>query len=153
MKYHYHSPIGWLELVISNQVLTAIRYLDNKPDPLQTPKHSVFEQAANQLTRYFNKKDKHFTMPISTQGTAFQKTVWEELQNIPFGTTITYGELAKRLGDPNKVRAVGRANGKNPIPIIIPCHRVIGSDKKLIGYAGGIERKRFLLEHEGAILL
>lgn len=153
MKYHYRSHIGWLELVASDHALTAIRYLDNKPDPVQTPHHSVFEQTINQLSQYFDKTLTQFTIPIGTGGTDFQKTVWEELQNIPFGSTITYGELAKRLGDPNKVRAVGKANGKNPIPIVIPCHRVIGSDQKLIGYAGGIERKRFLLEHEGAILL
>lgn len=153
MKYHYHSPIGWLKLVASDHALTAIRYLDNKPDQMHTPQHPVFEQTTNQLARYFNKDLKHFTIPLSPKGTAFQKNVWLELLNIPFGTTITYGKLAKRMGDPNKVRAVGRANGKNPIPIIIPCHRVIGSDQKLVGYAGGIERKRFLLEHEGAILL
>lgn len=153
MIYHFNSPLGWLELIASDHTLTAIRYLDNKPDSVQTPQHPVFEQATNQLSRYFNKDLKHFTIPLNTKGTTFQKTVWEALRTIPFGSTITYGELAKRLGDPNKVRAVGRANGKNPIPIIIPCHRVIGSNKKLIGYAGGIERKRFLLEHEGSILL
>ncbi len=153
MNYHFNSPLGWLELVASGHVLTAIRYLNNKPDSVQTPHHPVFEQATSQLSRYFNKDLAHFTISLSPNGTTFQKTVWGELQNIPFGTAITYGELAKRLGDPNKVRAVGRANGKNPIPIVIPCHRVIGSEKKLIGYAGGIERKRFLLEHEGVILL
>lgn len=153
MNYHFNSPLGWLELVASDHALTVIQYLNNKPNPVQTPQHPVFEQTTNQLSRYFNNELKHFTIPVSTEGTPFQKTVWEALRSIPFGSTITYGKLAKRLGDPNKVRAVGRANGKNPIPIIIPCHRVIGSDKKLTGYAGGIERKRFLLEHEGAILL
>lgn len=153
MKYHFNSPLGWLELVTSEHSLTAIHYLENKPDRILTPQHPVLEQATNQLFRYFDKELKHFTIPVSTQGTAFEKSVWKKLQNIPFGTTLTYGELAKRLGDFNKVRAVGRANGKNPIPIIIPCHRVIGTDKKLIGYTGGIERKRYLLQHEGAILL
>lgn len=153
MKYHFNSPIGWLKLVASEHSLTAIHYLENKPDRRLTPQHPVLEQATNQLSRYFGKELEHFTIPVSTQGTAFEKSVWEKLKNIPFGTTITYGELAKRLGNHNKVRAVGRANGKNPIPIIIPCHRVIGTNKKLIGYTGGIERKRDLLEHEGAILL
>jgi methylated-DNA-[protein]-cysteine S-methyltransferase len=153
MKYHYRSPIGWLELVASKKALGKLSFLDKKPDPISNPEHLIFKQATEQLSQYFDKTLKHFTIPLESAGTDFQKTVWKQLQEVPFGTTITYGELAKQLGDPNKVRAVGRANGKNPIPIIIPCHRVIGSDKKLIGYAGGIERKRFLLEHEGAILL
>jgi methylated-DNA-[protein]-cysteine S-methyltransferase len=90
---------------------------------------------------------------VKPAGTNFQRSVWKKLQDIPYGKTVTYGELAENLGDANKVRAVGKANGSNPIPIIIPCHRVIGADNKLVGYAGGISRKRYLLRHEGAILL
>jgi methylated-DNA-[protein]-cysteine S-methyltransferase len=108
-------------------------------------------EAVRQLEQYFAGARREFTVPLSPQGTPFQLAVWDELQRIPYGTTITYGELAARLGDPKAIRAVGRANGANPIWIIIPCHRVIGADGSLTGYAGGIDVKRALLELEGAL--
>ncbi len=104
-----------------------------------------------QLAEYFAGERREFGLPLRPEGTAFQRRVWAELQRIPYGTTISYLELATRLGDPKAVRAVGRANGANPIWIVIPCHRVVGADGSLTGYGGGIEIKRKLLELEGAI--
>ena len=104
-----------------------------------------------QLAEYFAGTRREFTLPLNPEGTEFQRRVWDELTRIPYGTTISYSELARRLGDPAAVRAVGRANGANPLWIIIPCHRVIGADGSLTGYAGGLEVKRSLLELEGAL--
>jgi methylated-DNA-[protein]-cysteine S-methyltransferase len=100
------------------------------------------------LAAYFAGELTEFDLPMKMIGTEFQKTVWRELLNIPFGVTISYGELADRVGNPNASRAVGAANGRNPISIIVPCHRVIGSNGKLTGYGGGLERKEWLLAHE-----
>lgn len=107
----------------------------------------------DQINRYLNGKLVEFTFPIDLIGTPFQIRVWKELKKIPYGTTITYRQLAKRVGVPKGFQAVGRANGANPIPIVIPCHRVIGSDGSLIGYAAGVKTKEFLLRLEGAIIL
>ena len=107
----------------------------------------------DQLTRYFNGKLAKFTCPVELVGTPFQTRVWRELAKIPYGTTITYKTLAKRVGAPQAFQAVGRANGANPLPIIIPCHRVLGSDGSLVGYSCGVKTKEFLLRLEGAIIL
>lgn len=109
------------------------------------------QKAKQQLQDYFAGKRQVFDFALAPQGTSFQKKVWNELKNIPFGKTISYLDLAKRLGDPKVIRAAASANGKNPLPIVIPCHRVIGSDGSLTGYAGGLWRKKWLLEHEGII--
>jgi methylated-DNA-[protein]-cysteine S-methyltransferase len=101
-----------------------------------------------QLAEYFAGERREFDVPMQLAGTAFQRRVWEELVRIPYGTTITYAELARRVGRPTAVRAVGAANGRNPISILVPCHRVIGADGKLTGYGGGVERKQWLLELE-----
>jgi methylated-DNA-[protein]-cysteine S-methyltransferase len=101
-----------------------------------------------QLDAYFAGELEAFDIPLALHGTPFQQRVWEQLTRIPFGETISYSELARRLGDPKLVRAVGLANGRNPVSIIVPCHRVIGADGSLVGYGGGLERKRWLLEHE-----
>jgi methylated-DNA-[protein]-cysteine S-methyltransferase len=106
--------------------------------------------AIKQLGEYFEGKRKEFDIPISSAGTPFQQVVWEKLREIPYGETITYGELAQQIGDPDAARAVGTANGANPISVIIPCHRVIGGTGKLVGYAGGLWRKQWLLEHEAS---
>lgn len=153
MTSYFNSAVGWLEIKASENALLSIRFLDTKPDSRQNPKNSITEETINQLNEYFNEGRKQFTIEMEPKGSDFQKSVWRILQDIPYGTTASYIELAKKLGDANKVRAVGRANGQNPIPIIIPCHRVIGSDNNLVGYGGGIARKQFLLKHEGAILL
>lgn len=122
------------------EVLTDDWKLDNNAKP--------FADARQQLAAYFAGELAEFNLPLAMRGTEFQQQVWQELQRIPFGGTISYGELAKRVGNPNSSRAVGAANGRNPISIIVPCHRVIGSNGKLTGYGGGMERKEWLLAHE-----
>lgn len=112
----------------------------------------VIEEAKSQLIGYFEGRLKEFNLPLEPEGTEFQKSVWQELLKIPYGSTISYAELAIRLGDLKKIRAVGTANGKNPIAVIIPCHRVIGSDGKLVGYSSGLDKKEWLLKHEGAAI-
>lgn len=151
---HFLSPVGMVKITSTDGKITTVSFEDeqNSVSPKQHPA-TVLKAAVNQLQRYFKRHLTTFNLPLALHGTTFQKNVWKTLQEIPYGTTISYMGLAEKLGDPNAVRAVGRANGKNPIPIIIPCHRVIGSDGSLIGYGGGIEHKRRLLQHEGAILL
>lgn len=112
---------------------------------------SVLFETFQQLKDYFFNGKKFFSIPLNPDGTAFQKFVWAELLRIPYGRTISYKQLAERIGDKNLIRAVGRANALNPIPIIIPCHRVIGTNGSLVGYSGGVEIKRLLLELEGAL--
>lgn len=115
-----------------------------------TPEDSKVLNIFSQLREYFNRKRKEFQLPLEILGTEFQKNVWVELTKIPYGETISYGELANRMGDKNLMRAVAAANGANPIPIIIPCHRVIGADGSLTGYGGGLDVKQKLLELEGS---
>jgi methylated-DNA-[protein]-cysteine S-methyltransferase len=105
-------------------------------------------EAARQLDEYFDARRTSFDLPLAMHGTPFQREVWAALADIPFGETISYGELARRVGAPGAARAVGLANGRNPVPIVVPCHRVIGADGTLTGYGGGLDRKRWLLEHE-----
>lgn len=145
------SPLGNLQIVVSKNGIQNLSFSDI-PVSAQ-PANNLLAKTAQQLKEYFSGERTAFDLPLVPEGTEFQQRVWQALREIPFGQTITYGQLSKKLGDPDAVRAVGTANGKNPIAIIIPCHRVIGSDQKLTGYAGGIERKRWLLQHEGALLL
>jgi len=112
----------------------------------------ILQLARRQLDEYFAGTRTSFDLPLDAEGTAFERRVWDLLRVIPYGTTTSYGELARRLGEPKDARAVGAANGKNPIPIVVPCHRVIGANGDLTGFGGGLERKRWLLEHEGALL-
>lgn len=148
------SPIGPLMLTSGGQALTGLYMSGPEGDfPvsagwLREDGAVPFPEAARQLESYFNGTMTEFDLPLDPQGTPFQKRVWQQLIAIPFGTTISYGELATRLGDPKAVRAVGLANGRNPISIIIPCHRVIGSNGKLVGYGGGLPRKAALLDFE-----
>lgn len=144
-----NSPVGWLKIEASSEFLTAIHYCDAASDSHPNP---ITQETATQLDAYFNKKRSVFDLPLQPSGTVFQEKVWKELLKIPFGKTISYLELSKRLEDAKAIRAVGRANGKNPIPIIIPCHRVIGSDGSLTGYAGGLQIKKHLLELEGILI-
>lgn len=147
------SPIGPLKLKANNKVLTSIQFLDDTDEESPQSPSPLLHQAKQQLTEYFEGNRSNFDLPLQPSGSDFEKEVWHKVKNIRFGTTSTYSDIAKQLGDVKKVRAVGRANGQNPIPIIIPCHRVIGANNKLTGYAGGIKRKQWLLQHEGAILL
>ncbi len=152
--FHINSPLGKLELEEQNQKLTAVRFNNFRAkSENQISQNSILHKAETQLLEYFAGERIEFDLPIKLKGTAFEEEVWQQLNTIHYGDTITYGELAEKLGDVKKVRAVGRANGQNSIPIIIPCHRVIGADNKLTGYSGGIENKKWLLKHEGSLLL
>ena len=147
------SPLGKLTLESDGEALTRIRLPEEEwePEPKakRVRKPELFTEAATQLGAFFRGERNDFDLKLNPRGTDFQKKVWGLLCEIPRGRTITYGELAQRAGNPKASRAVGAANGKNPIPIIIPCHRVIGSNGKLTGYAGGLEAKKKLLEIEG----
>ena len=154
------SPVGELKLVASDKGLAAILWEDDSPKRVrlnimgEDRDHSVLVETERQLTEYFAGKRKTFTVPLDFAGTDFQKSVWRALLKIPFGQTRSYGEIAKSLGNAKAMRAVGAANGKNPISIIAPCHRVIGSTGKLTGFAGGLDVKAQLLnlERDGASL-
>lgn len=146
------SPIGPLLMLAGSKGLTAIRFAPAKgehelPDGAQRG-NAILTKAKAQLAEYFAGARTSFDVPVTPEGTEFMQGVWKELVRIPFGETISYGELARRIGNPKASRAVGLANGKNPIPIIIPCHRVIGADGSLTGFAGGIPIKESLLRHE-----
>lgn len=153
-QFHYNSPVGTLLLKASEEALLSIEFSDRADgNSLSDISSEIIRRTVTQLEEYFEGNRKTFDLHLSPEGTDFQQRVWEALQEIPYGQTKTYAGLSVQLGDPKAVRAVGTANGKNPIPIIIPCHRVIGANNNLTGYAGGIERKRWLLKHESAILL
>lgn len=141
------SPVGWLEIKGTEAGIACIRFGEPQGGPLETVP-PYLATAVTQLKEYFRKQRTHFELDLNPQGTAFQQKVWRQLQTIPFGTTSSYQRMANQLGDPNVVRAAASANGKNPIAIVIPCHRVIGSDGSLTGYAGGLHRKKWLLQHE-----
>ena len=156
MFYLFHpSPIGDLMLAGDGSALSMIGFPSGKgrrdPLPDWTEDRSAFGEAQRQLDAYFAGKLRQFDIPLAPRGTGFQLAVWEALTQIPFGQTIAYRDLAIRIGNPTAVRAVGAANGANPIPIVVPCHRVIGADGSLTGFGGGIETKRWLLRHEGAM--
>lgn len=144
-----NSPVGPLTLVAAEAGLQELRWGDEHPaDATDAPDHPVLQQAIAQLAAYFEGERTTFDLPLDMQGTPFQKAVWDLLLTIPYGETTTYGALAESLGDPGKARAVGLANGKNPVSIIVPCHRVIGSSGALTGFAGGLDTKAFLLRLE-----
>jgi methylated-DNA-[protein]-cysteine S-methyltransferase len=148
------SPVGDLRIVEHGGVITAIEYSpfhdhDGRPRGDRDDANAVLAECARQLRAYFDRDLKEFDLPLDPRGSDFQRAVWGQLQRIGYGETVSYGEIARRLGKSNAAsRAVGLANGSNPIPIVIPCHRVIGADGTLTGYAGGVERKQTLLEIE-----
>ncbi|MBX2850305.1 MAG: methylated-DNA--[protein]-cysteine S-methyltransferase [Phycisphaeraceae bacterium] len=148
----YDSPIGPLLLIGRGEALCGLHFPEGRyPVMIETDwfeDAEPFADTCRQLDAYFAGELERFDLPLAPSGTDFQLHVWEQLRRIPFGQTISYGELARRVGDPNASRAVGAANGRNPISIIVPCHRVIGADGSLTGFGGGIETKRHLLEHE-----
>ena len=150
------SPVGQLTLIGSNDGLAAILWENDNPQRVrrnlvaQDDDHPVLRDAERQLTEYFAGRRRTFDLALDFVGTAFQKKVWGALLAIPFGETRSYGQIARQIGCPTAVRAVGAANGKNPISIVTPCHRVIGATGKLTGFAGGLEAKAFLLELEAA---
>ncbi len=146
------SPIGELLLTGDGEAVTGIWMQSHRSEWKRTTKlrrdDAALGAARMQLTEYFAGERSAFDLPLAPEGTSFQRKVWSALCEIPYGETISYGELARRIGQPTAARAVGLANGSNPLPIVVPCHRVIGADGSLTGFGGGIERKRWLLTHE-----
>ncbi|MGO3182488.1 MAG: methylated-DNA--[protein]-cysteine S-methyltransferase [Aequorivita sp.] len=142
------TPMGVLEVIGNSDGLSAVVFKDVETVTISEEIPDELNDAVDQLQEYFDGKRKKFNLKLSPEGTDFQKRVWNQLQEIPFGKTISYQQMANKLGDPKVIRAAASANGKNPISIIIPCHRVIGSDGSLTGYAGGLHRKKWLLQHE-----
>lgn len=140
------SPLGITKIVGDADGISEISVSDKGEESVSIPKE--LEQAVSQLQEYFEGKRNDFNLKLNPKGTEFQQRVWQELHNIPFGKTLSYLELSKKLGDVKAIRAVAAANGKNPLWIVVPCHRVIGTDGSLTGYAGGLGRKKWLLEHE-----
>jgi len=147
-KGFYSSPVGILEIRSDGTTITSIHFLDSDKSELPAESDEIIAKCVNQLDEFFQGRRSVFDLPLNPKGTDFQRRVWDKVVEIPFGETTSYGAVATSLGDPNLNRAVGLANGANPVPIIIPCHRVIGSNGSLTGYAGGLERKKWLLNHE-----
>jgi methylated-DNA-[protein]-cysteine S-methyltransferase len=149
------SPIGMLTLEADGTGLRAVRFEDDPgaaPEPVGGPgDHDVLDRTVDQLDRYFAGRLVRFDLPLAPTGTAFQREVWRALEAIPYGDTTSYAKIAAAVGRPRAFRAVGLANGRNPIPVIIPCHRVIGADGSLTGYGGGIHRKVLLLDLEARV--
>ncbi|WP_448548441.1 methylated-DNA--[protein]-cysteine S-methyltransferase [Thalassotalea fusca] len=152
--FRYQSPLGEIAISANEQGITALAFQRGSApivEPIEKQENpELFKEVSKQLDEYFTGKRKSFDLPLAPEGTAFRQQVWQALLEIPFGETRSYGWLAKHINNPKAVRAVGGANGANPIALIIPCHRVIGSNNKLTGYAGGVEFKAALLEHENA---
>ncbi|MGZ3853653.1 MAG: methylated-DNA--[protein]-cysteine S-methyltransferase [Flavisolibacter sp.] len=144
---YYNSPIGLLKIQCSDKFIKTVSFSDAEGE-IQNDEHKLLSMCTRQLDEYFAGKRKQFTVPLNQDGTDFQTTIWDLLYKIPYGKTLSYNDVAKQYGDPKAVRAVASANGKNNIAIIVPCHRVIGSDHSLVGYAGGLWRKKWLLDHE-----
>jgi methylated-DNA-[protein]-cysteine S-methyltransferase len=145
---YFRSPIGPMKIVGTGYNLTALDFVeemgtDDTPNP-----PAVLKDTYTQLDEYFRGRRQGFTLPLAPGGTEFQQSVWHELEKIPFGHTVAYGDIARAMGRPKACRAVGGANNKNPISIIIPCHRIVGADRRLTGYGGGLWRKAWLLKHE-----
>jgi len=156
---YYYSPIGWIEIQASYDAVTSLVFCDERKkeecnDYLQQTcksDYTILTECVRQLDEYFSGQLTKFDLPVSQRGTDFQQNVWNALMGIPFGKTVSYGDVAKMLHHPQAVRAVGAANSKNRVWLVVPCHRVIGANGSLTGYAGGIERKKWLLVHESNI--
>ncbi len=150
------TPIGPLTLLATPHALREVRFPNGRPlgpsDGLAEPDQPVLAQAARELAEYFTGDRLDFDVPLDPQGSPFQLAAWRGLREIPYGETMSYAEQARRLGHPGKARAIGAANASNPLPVIVPCHRVVGSDGSLTGFGGGLERKAWLLHHERQVL-
>ena len=150
-KAYYLSPIGPLEVSGTSEGIVSVTFVETRlPNDRNLPE--CVKEGIRQLEEYFKGARKNFSLKLLLQGTPFQKLVWQRLKKIPYGKLASYGEVARAIGKPNAYRAVGNANNKNPIAIIIPCHRVIGSDGTLVGYGSGLWRKEWLLDHENPSL-
>lgn len=150
------SPVGPLLLAADDDGLRLVEFQQSRhrikrTDDWAEGGHAVFDATRAQLDEYFRGERKHFDLPLAPRGTQFQREVWFALATIPYGETVSYAQLAGRVGRPAAMRAVGAANGRNPLPIVLPCHRVIGADGSLTGFGGGLPTKQFLLELEGAL--
>lgn len=149
------SPVGDIVVTANDEGVTSLEFDEDtniEPRSGSAKATTIVERAAEQLQQYFAGERRDFDLPLAPKGTDFQRAVWTALSRIPYGTTISYKEQATWVGNPKATRAVGSANGRNPIAIVVPCHRVIGSDGRPTGYASGIDRKLWLLEHERAVL-
>lgn len=144
---YIETPLGYAKIIGDQDGITSVSIVDKSEDTSESIPESLLD-CVSQLKAYFNNKLKSFDLKLNPEGTDFQKKVWKQLSKIPYGKTISYLDLAKQLGDAKTIRAAASANGKNPLWIIVPCHRVIGTDGSLTGYAGGLHRKQWLLNHE-----
>lgn len=147
---HFETPLGVMEVTATEAAMSTLYFVE-KVRP--TVPNSVTELVKQQVLEYFANERTEFDLPLDPQGTDFQKKVWRALTKIDYGKTCSYGDIANRIKNPKGVRAVGLANGKNPLTIVVPCHRVIGANGSLTGYAFGVERKAWLLQHEGGMLM
>jgi methylated-DNA-[protein]-cysteine S-methyltransferase len=146
-RVFYHSPIGWIGIEAEDGAVTGLRFFDRKAADSPSPA-ACLRAARAQVEEYFRGCRTVFDLPLALGGTPFQKDVWMELRRIPFGATASYKDVAVKVGRPDAVRAVGAANGANPVSLVVPCHRVLGSDGRLTGYGGGLWRKEWLLRFE-----
>ena len=144
---HYQSPIGMVEIEATQAEIVALNFVD-QPQPVDAEQPEILKECVKQIEEFFSGQRKMFSVNLSLRGTKFQNAVWRRLVKIPYGQTCSYGEFAAAIGKSAACRAVGNANGKNPISIIVPCHRLIGSNGSLTGYGGGLWRKEWLLKHE-----
>ncbi|WP_410982273.1 methylated-DNA--[protein]-cysteine S-methyltransferase [Bacillus cereus] len=147
-RAYYDSEIGLLEITANDEGIMSVIFVEERKKEI---KNQIVEQCLTELDEYFHQKRTEFTVPLSAIGTQFQKNVWDALYTIPFGVSASYLDIAEKVGNTKAVRAIGGANSRNPISIIVPCHRVIGKSGKLVGYAGGLWRKEWLLKHEGIL--
>lgn len=145
-KSYYKSDLGVIEIISTEDYIIEVGFVEKEGEVTEVP--SILQEAYNQIDEYFKGKRKEFDLKLNVQGTDFQKKVWNALTEIPYGKVVSYKDIAKAVGNEKAVRAVGNSNNKNRIAIVIPCHRVIGSNGKLVGYAGGLHFKEWLLEHE-----
>lgn len=145
------SPIGTVEIGVQAECVTSLYFVDHPPHT-NALENQVLQLAVEQVDAYFGGRLKVFDLPLDMKGTPFQQSVWQALLDVPFGRTASYQQIARTVGNPKAVRAVGAANGQNPVSIIVPCHRIIGKKGGLTGYGGGLWRKEWLLRHEGVLL-
>ncbi len=143
---YYKSELGWIEVKGDEDGISSVLFVEQKQEDVP---HPIVEQCVMELDEYFHKKRTEFTVPLQVEGTPFQKQVWNALCSVPYGKSASYLDIAQKIGNPKAVRAIGGANSRNPISIIVPCHRIIGKSGKLVGYEGGLWRKEWLLKHEG----
>jgi methylated-DNA-[protein]-cysteine S-methyltransferase len=150
-RVYYESPIGWIEIGGSSSQIFSLCFVDAAR--AGTRPHGALQEAVRELGEYFAGARREFDLDLALRGTMFQEQVWAQLLNVPYGRVLTYQDVADAIGQPRAVRAVGAAIGRNPISIVVPCHRIVGSDGRLTGYGGGLWRKEWLLRHEGYLLL